>query len=362
VTTLSADPIFFPSANRLLASSPSGDFGLYGAQPVYPVSFAPSPAPGNDQDGPSQPSVPSAALPAGLIPLATDDAQGVPTSANPPLATGTIVPPQSLLPEQHPFQGGDAAVSPSATPLNPFDLSPVMLGSSQAAPHDGAPAHAAEAPLAGTPLGHPVLPADGTAPLDTIASTVAPVLGAIQDTSDAVLDTVDATIGALASPLFGALGDALPETIVDTVAPLTNGVTEAIAGLDVPHLIEAVPGIVAIGGVDDGSIDSAIDLLGSDPAGGIATLVNLVTVTDLLDLRDAGAPVDPTGEGLGTVSDLIDTLAADVPVAHDIDASDHHGEGQPATDTPLLPAVASGLPDPLTDHHDGALGLGLGGL
>jgi hypothetical protein len=357
---LSAHPIFFPAANRLLASSPSGDFGLYGAQPVYPVSFGPVPIPGNEEDAASQGTAGSAPLPAdSLSPVA--DAQGVPTSANPPIATGTIAPPQSLLPEQHSFQGGE--VSPSATPPNPFDLSPVMLGSGQAAPHNGAPAHAAEAPMAGTPLAHPVLPGDGTVALDTIDSAVVPVLGAIQDTSDAVLDTVDATIGAVASPLFGALGDALPETISDSVAPLTNGVTDGIAGLDLPHLIDAVPGIVAIGGVDDGADDGlATDLLGSDPAGGIATLVNLVTVTDLLDLRDAGAPVDPTGEGLGTVSDLIDTLAADVPLAHDIDASDHHGVGQPATDTPLLPTVASALPDPLTDHHDGALGLGLGGL
>lgn len=117
------------------------------------------------------------------------------------------------------------------------------------------------------------------------------------------------------------------------------------------------PGIVTatIGAADD-RVDDALDLLGTDPAGGIATLVSLVTVTDLIDLRDADADVlggDPQ-------LTMIDSLAADGIFVDPLfaEAGQHdaavpnHVAVPDALDLPDLPVPHTDLP------IDPTLGLG----
>ena len=115
---------------------------------------------------------------------------------------------------------------------------------------------------------------------------------------------------------------------------------ESVAGavtatLPVPLLLEAA----------DGATDDVSDLLGADPAGGVATLVSLVTITDVIAL-----PQDASGAGevvQGGTSDLLDTLSADAtgataPPDKDPDA----GAGADVDDAPPLLTPISNPLDP----------------
>ncbi|HVQ07011.1 MAG TPA: hypothetical protein VMS43_01115 [Allosphingosinicella sp.] len=116
-------------------------------------------------------------------------------------------------------------------------------------------------------------------------------------------------------PLVAGLGPARAlafvhaETAADPPVILDAGQTVEIgqgpAGVDGPPI-----GLGAVTGTLEAAQGDGQDLLGSDPAGGIAALVSLVSVTALFDLRDAG--FDSADGGADPTLTMLDSLAADL--------------------------------------------------
>lgn len=249
------DRILYNPDNRFLASSGSNDFSLYGAPADPAMWFARAAAP--SAPGEAEHSPRAADAPAGpgagqtVAPLAPSS----PTPA-PPDGTGSGSAAQSIL-----LAAGSAGVvTPAAeapTSLAPFVAAfaapPAVDRAESAPPQPPAPASVAAE----------TVPAFADAPAGTIqaASAAAPAAGLAAEAKD--------------------------------------GIGPAVTG----PLSELVP--AGTSGLEDG----VTDLLGSDPAGGIATLVSLVTISEVLDLQPSG------GEGgdpiIASGIAVIDTLAAD---------------------------------------------------
>jgi hypothetical protein len=122
----------------------------------------------------------------------------------------------------------------------------------------------------------------------------------------------------------------MAEALVPAVEPLAGALTGPLASVTAADPLAAAE-------------DDVADLLGTDPAAGVATLVSLVTITDVVDLRQAGSP---EGELVQSPADsMLNALAADA-----------EGETAPADvkESPASDLVS--IPDPAEDD----LGLGLG--
>lgn len=274
------DPILLTTDNRQLASG-TGDFGVYGGQsePGVSVHAAPDATSPSDIDsaGPGHTA---------LAVEAISIASSVPISFSPADDAASVLSPVSYSVAAPMLWQGEPVVleaSPAPEPL------PTATGAGSPVPVDmlvqpAAPEHASgdAAPTssegAATPEAPALAPGDGL-----VSGTVAP------------LNDVTSDLGTgKVSPLLDLTGDG-----TDTV----------------------------IGGV----ADTLSDLAGSDPLGGAATLVSLVSVSDMFDLRPVEAPtVDATSDlGLG----LIDTLVGEAAPAEPLLGIGHHDDAHGLGDT-----------------------------
>lgn len=281
------DRILLNPDNRLLGSA-TGDLGLYGGSvdPAIEIRQAPDGEPvaprpesedGNDIDTPAAVSPAHSILAPGVTAL---------ESGAPVTAASVLSAPVLQAPAAAPVEGlAITTLAPAApTGFAPGVNAPDTGSASSAVPQE---ADTAPAPVADS------LSLDAVQPLVDSG-----VLGA-------TLDSLAGDVGALAgvaSPLVEGLGGTVSQTVGgvgDTLDTVVGAATDTLAGL-----------------------------AGADPAGGVATLVSLVSVTDMFDLHPVDAPVlaDASGDpGLA----ILDTLAADVAdpllgVAHDADGAVDH--------------------------------------
>jgi hypothetical protein len=283
-----------------------------------------------------------------------------------PFATFLAPPTQNLSFAAHAPDGAGSAPSPAATALaragTPAEAEPSPVGFGEAAPqpvpaataaHTAAPAAAASAaePFTGSllPAGfsgaeHALLaPLVSSASSQDAAAPSAPVAAALP---------ADAGARSLAAPTLATVADAAPGEALQTPAGAS---VVAAADSVIVAATEAATPVLQVAPAVGAVADDVQDLLGSDPAGGIATLVSLVSVSDVLDLGQAGADVPAADPALA----MLDTLSADLlppDAAGDapIPLPEHHDDPAPAP----LP----GVPDPLHDlpgDAGGGLGLGL---
>jgi hypothetical protein len=173
-------------------------------------------------------------------------------------------------------------------------------------------------------------------------------------------------LGGLATEAFATVGAVdVAADVQGLLAPTSDVSTAVIASLSAdPQLSDVSPGGLASLPADPkladvatgafatlGPVDSAADaaddvqnLLGTDPAAGIATLVSLVSVTDVLPVTEAANDAGEKAED--PTADLLEALAAEpVPETNllGIDAEE-----------PLIPGTVT-TPDPPggTDLPDG---------
>jgi hypothetical protein len=255
------DRILYNPDNRFLASSGSNDFSLYGAPSDPALSFAPVASPAAPAD--ATPSAPAAGAPA--------DAASDPANPEVPASDSTSAPPDAAeaaagsAPNLPPISFVEAAPTAAAvaTPLAPFTggfTAPPAVDRAEVAP----PPQPAASPAAAADT----VPAFASAPAGPVPA------GTVDDIAASV------AVGTLPPGLQEVIGPA-------TTGPLSDVLVAAPAALD----------------------DGVTDLLGSDPAGGIATLISLVTISEVLDLQ----PVTTAGEDaiLASAPPVIDALAAD---------------------------------------------------
>ncbi|HTU13072.1 MAG TPA: hypothetical protein VMG08_19440 [Allosphingosinicella sp.] len=160
-------------------------------------------------------------------------------------------------------------------------------------------------------------------------------------------------------PELATAGTAVPAgaTSADGPATVLEGLGMPTAEVPVDALPPTLSGVQAtIGAVED-QIDSIegsiVDLLGSDPTGGIATLVSLVEVTDLLDLRGTGA--SDAAEVGGSALRLLDDLSSDLIFAEPLLDQTEVGDAQDDADTPLLSPLVPPLDLPGDDLLHGLI-------
>lgn len=157
----------------------------------------------------------------------------------------------------------------------------------------------------------------GTA-LGTVADAAAPVVAAVTPAVDPVVDAVAPVVNA-ATPVV--------EAVADTVAPVTAAAAPATA-----PIVDAVQpaGVVAQPAVDAVATVADEALGGSDPEGGVQTLVGMVANADAFDVIAPGnASTDEPAPSV--IDDLIGDVSEVAPLlgdhdgANDDDATDLFG-------------------------------------
>lgn len=353
--------VLIDTTNRLLGWS-TGDFSLYGAQPAVTIG---TPHTASD---PTLLTVPSATPPPAGPSQATAP-QILPATPSPDDSVALAVPdaaPAAALSALHAPVADPASLGPQvASPTGSGSTAPIVADT--ALPSAVSPA--ADRQTAGLTEGHsaasltptvfaatdttstglaalaPAILALATPalaiPTDAvggIVATLAPATDALAGNTQLLdgvihqtaLPAVQATVGGIADviPDTHALADDVADVVaapvhdavaaaadigttaatvvtspVDTLAETAAGLTAtaaapAVAAIDT--LAETAPGLAATALPDD-------HLGGSDPAGGVTTLVSMVETADLFEIAPSPAdtPVIATG------GSIVDTLAAD---------------------------------------------------
>lgn len=287
------DRILINPENRMLGNSGSNDFSLYGAQPDPAVIIGPAPAPDNVEDAPAGNSGPvplSTATPASIS-AATEAARPTDVPAAPAPSDAAFGAPQ-------PASSGPAADSESGGSITPF-LPGAILAAFDAQGLTAPSLAEAAADSAAVPAPTVASPA--------VTSTAEPLAQGMDTSALGAATVAEAAADVAVS---------LPETVSGAAASLTEAVSGTASSLTealpLGAAVQALPEIVAeIVPVDPlaPATEEVQDLLGADPAGGIATLVSLVSISDVLDLgavvtEGADAAADPA-------ADLIEMLALD---------------------------------------------------
>jgi hypothetical protein len=126
--------------------------------------------------------------------------------------------------------------------------------------------------------------------------------------SPGATSTLVPTAFDLTAPLAPPAAAAPPAAPAQAPQPLQTAQAEPVE-----PLAAAVSGPLASLLIDEAvgaAADDVQDLLGADPVAGIATLVSLVSISDVVDLGDAGAAA--VSDIVGTPADtMLDALAAD---------------------------------------------------
>lgn len=291
------DRILLNPDNRALGSSGANDFSLYGAQPEPAVRIGPA-----------------------------DDEKLVDPLAAAATASPAAASPTEAAPTENAISG-DAPAAPAVPAPNVAPAEPVVQAPAEAAQTTAEPS-----------------PSDFSGASSGFAPTQAPLN---------ISPLVPASSGSLEAPLVSpaaASGISAPtiETTLGTIDAASTeapaAVTQAVALAEDATVLADDAAQVALGaaqGITEGAADDVQDLLGSDPAGGIATLVSLVSISDVMDLREAGNEQGEASEDPALL--MLDTLAADLTdTAPDDDQSDD-------SDDALLPIAPMPVADDLTD-------------
>lgn len=266
------DPILFNPDNRLLGGA-TGDLSLYGGQSDPEFSIQPA------RDGAPSSQEPAAASAPGTISAAaptSDLAASISSGAT-----------------DHAADSGAGWLAPSAflitapeTTFEPVVTTAPATGTGQVM-SDWNPAPQG----AGSPIS--ILDqADATAPSDGIDATAPSIaMDAVAGNAAAMLDGVASTASVItgtAAALLDELAD-VPAAASTVISPIAETVGSTLE--------------TTIGAVDD----TLEGLAGSDPLGGVATLVNLVSVSDMFDLNAVDVPLaDAAGDsGLGVLDALV---------------------------------------------------------
>jgi hypothetical protein len=266
------DPILFNPDNRLLGGA-TGDLSLYGGQSDPKFSIQPA------RDG-----APSSQEPA---------AGSVPGTVSASAPTSDLAAPISNSVTDYSADSGAGMLAPSAflitspqATFEPVVTTAPATGTGQVMSDWNPAPHGAGSPI-------PVLnQADATAPSDGSDATAPSVaIDAVADNAAAMLDGVVGTAGLVtgtAAALLDELAD-VPAAVSTVISPIADTVGSTLE--------------TTIGAVDD----TLEGLAGSDPLGGVATLVNLVSVSDMFDLNAVDVPLaDAAGDsGLGVLDALV---------------------------------------------------------
>ncbi|MFC3711669.1 hypothetical protein ACFOMD_03750 [Sphingoaurantiacus capsulatus] len=323
---MAAEILLHPD-NRLLGFS-TNDFSFYGAQPadVTTVTVRPAPAseglapPVDTGDGaggaPAPMSEPSPPADMATIEIADP----IPADVEAPAATSSVAAGEAAAPL---VPNADGAGSLSSVAFS------VLPATSQLSAENAA-AETAPAALSG------VAPSSGDMSAATDALTTSTMLDMIGITAP-----LSAAVDALAIDALGVAAQA-PPTVVDAVGTTTSLAADTAASLvgDVVAPVTAVitPVVDSVASAA-APVDAAVgtDLAGADPAAGIATLVDLVTVDNLFDLRQAGVEAAPD-----PAPSMVDSLMADAVAPPLLGTED--------SDDALLAT---------SDAHDDAVGIGI---
>lgn len=333
-----AGEILLNPDSRLLGPGAVQDFSLYGAQPEPSVSFAPASADASVDPIGSTPVSPSSTAGGGAAPEA-----GAPV-AEAPADNGGLAPSTSTTSLTRAAPTAFAAPPMSTQPA--ADSAP-SIPQSQTGSLTSSPIRAENPVETPSSVSESGLPGGSSLSPETLEAVPQP--GALQAPVLNVADPVIGTVASVADAGLAAIGS-VPEVAEDAVSDLL-GVAEATLGslvseaplADVGELLPTGDPLAILSPAHDEN-DDALDLLGSDPAGGIATLVTLVTAADMFDLRDAG-PDQVAAEPVAP-SDLLDVLITEPGDGSLLGDSDDDA-------TPLLDSNDAGT-------NDGDLPFGLG--
>lgn len=330
MTAIMADPILLSSVERSLGQSGASDLALFGAQtdPIVAFAEADPSIPASDLLGSTgvvapAPGSSGSALRPGDLPDASSGAFA-------PAAASLVAPtisPASTNSASDPAQRADIAAEPTGSSTAPSILSQGNQPSPTA--NDLALAQPAETMTA------PDLAATtaAAAGLISIASPAVQSLPESVEASAAALGAVEGVsnvIDGLATPAAAALSDAAVGLVQTSSAAATDATADVVAAATGP-LMTLAPAASAV-------VDDALDLLGPDPAGGVATLVSLVTAADMFELGDAA----PDGT-ITAADDLLDSLVIDTPLP-DALLGDADGADSDAPPIPPLDAGPIDLP------------------
>jgi hypothetical protein len=330
------DEILFNPGNRLLGSSP-GDMSYYGGQASPGIALRPAAEDSRlPEEAPNSPAtVSAAAAPASVAsaPVAEQaqagpvEAMGAPAAAAPAFHLASIADGASPFTSDTIYGAPAATGAGSLVPAGPFGHG-MAEGPQSFLAHSGDGA-AQVSDLAQTAIAPAPLGELGT-PLTDLGHGLAGVTEVMPGLVAPVLDGA----GSLVSTTLDSVGHAVPE-LLDTTGTLVATTLDSVDHAVVSPLLDTTGDLVT---ATVGAVGETLDgLAGNDPAGGIATLVSLVSVTDLFDLHPVDAPVADEGDlGLGLVDALADGGLSETLLGDHHDGSD------------------LGL-DHLTDHH--ALGL-----
>ncbi len=328
------DDILFRPDRDWLASSGAGDIALYGAPSDPTVNVRAAEAPALDITDKGGSPVPSPELSGTGAPRQVAEVDTGSTLPNiQPEAASSALAPTAFAPAQNAFAPTDPSIADGGASIpRPAPASGLTsrgeMEPAKAAPVISDPDGPGLAALA--PVGAPTaLVEEAIAPLGLGAPVLGSILPAAAPLIESVLESASSLIGDIL-PDAGDLG--LPALPLDAVQ------------------VQA-----------DSLADDATDLLGADPAGGIATLVSLVSVGDILDLRDAGAEAGDADPPIA----MIDALAADLITTDPLQAeTEGDDDGALPTDAlgdaPIV-AIEDAAPpfpvDPPVDHPLDGLGL-----
>lgn len=284
------DPLSYPGQRFLTGAT--NDFSLFGGQPTVTIG-QPQDATSDDvagnggHNGDAATPVTLATAPSGPDPIA-DPA---------PDTTGSDVgsPANSL-----------SSLASLLTSTGVADNGPVIAEhafdtTQPAVPGDSGTGTLAAASIPSAPAATTMQSIDGPASSDTIHDLTAPII--------------------LATDAFGSVQSTLNGTVGSTLTSFLNVADTAL------HTADLLTSSV---------ITAADGFLGTDPVGGISTLVSIVDSADAFDLSHSGLNINdlaPTGP-------IIDLLADEAGTDILLGDITHHATG-----------------DLLSDHHDGGLGI-----
>lgn len=193
--------------------------------------------------------------------------------------------------------------------------------------------------------------------VDGVADVASTTVGSVVDGAEAVLAPVTDGVASLTAPLVETATSATDALVTTAVQPVAD-VVESVAGAATPivdaaaepvsavvesitdTLAEATSGPLADAGSAGltASTDTLHDLAGTDPAGGVSTLLSLVSVGDVFDMHQVD---DADDAATGGDTAMLDALAADMPVVDPL-LGDHHdsdngtlGDGHAIDHSPL---------------------------
>lgn len=228
-----------------------------------------------------------------------------------------------------PGAGGDVALF--GAPIPGFSIHPFEPAGAAEAPTTQAPA--LSPPAAAQTLASPALSPPSEEPVFDVAPAVriaaAPAQPPLQESEEP-----EAAPVAAAHPQGEEASAEHADSASPSVTPTSGTGPPAIEAVETP-------------------LSQALELTGSDPAGGIATLVSMVAITDVVDLRDVQAlGSDLPQIGPDPLGSLLDLLATDLIVVEPIvPAPEALVESVAA---PVIGAVqlSEGLADALPDLAD----------